>query len=210
MIHLGDVTKINGATAPPVDVLIGGSPCQDLSVAGKRAGLDGARSGLFMEQIRIIKEMRRRHAENGANEVRPRYFVWENVPGAFSSNNGEDFRTVLEEVCRIVDEGANVPRPQTGGVHSGEQAERSWATGIPSHGECSTLNSGESPSVAVASHLSQILEAQPHPKYYLTERACQGVLRRAERRGKELPPILKKALERQSASTTFKDQDPEE
>lgn len=118
MIHLGDVTKINGTIAPLVDVLIGGSPCQDLSVAGKRAGLDGARSGLFMEQIRIIKEMRRRHAENGANEIRPRYFVWENVPGAFSSNNGEDFRTVLEEVCRIVDKGAHVPRPHTGGGYT--------------------------------------------------------------------------------------------
>ncbi len=89
-----------------------------------------------------------------------------------------------------------------GGVLFGEQAERSWATGIPSRGECSTLNSGESPSVAVASHLSQILEARPLPKYYLSTTACQGVLRRAERRGKDLPPILKAALENQSASIT--------
>lgn len=115
MIHLGDVTKIDGSVVPLVDVIIGGSPCQDLSVAGKRAGLDGARSGLFMEQIRIIKQMRRRCQDVGANEIRPRYFVWENVPGAFSSNGGKDFRTVLEEICRIVDESAHVPRPQTGG-----------------------------------------------------------------------------------------------
>lgn len=97
-----------------------------------------------------------------------------------------------------------------GREHSGEQAERSWATGIPSRGGCSTLNSGESPSVVVASHLSQILEARPLPKYYLSTTACQGVLRRAERRGKELPPILKAALERQSALIICKDQDPAE
>lgn len=87
MKHLGDITKINGAAVPAVNVIIGGSPCQDLSVAGKQAGLAGERSGLFMEQLRIIKEMRRADLERGrTNEsVRPRYMVWENVPGAFSS-----------------------------------------------------------------------------------------------------------------------------
>lgn len=114
MEHFGDVTKIKGNAAPPVDVIIGGSPCQDLSVAGKRAGLKGERSGLFMEQIRIIKEMREASAKNGATEIRPRYFVWENVPGAFSTNGGEDFRAVLEETVRIIDESAVVPRPSGG------------------------------------------------------------------------------------------------
>ena len=113
MLHLGDITKISGYTAPIVDVVVGGSPCQDLSVAGKRAGLDGERSGLFMEQLRIVKEMRERDAKNGrSNEhIRPRYMVWENVPGAFSSNKSEDFRIVLEEIAKVKDKDASIPMP---------------------------------------------------------------------------------------------------
>ena len=116
MKHYGDITKISGYDVEPVDVVTGGSPCQDLSVAGKRAGLDGERSGLFMEQIRVIREMRERDVRTGrANEsVRPRWMVWENVPGAFSSNNGEDFRIVLEETARVVDKTATIPRPSNG------------------------------------------------------------------------------------------------
>ena len=117
MLHLGDITKISGYTAPITDCVVGGSPCQDLSIAGKRAGLDGERSGLFMEQIRIIKEMRDRDVrDNGRTDinVRPRYMVWENVPGAFSSNKGEDFRIVLEETARIKEKDANVPMPNSG------------------------------------------------------------------------------------------------
>jgi DNA (cytosine-5)-methyltransferase 1 len=116
MKHLGDITKINGAEVEPVEVIIGGSPCQDLSVAGKRAGLDGARSGLFMEQIRIIKEMRENDRATGRSDdaIRPRYMVWENVPGAFSSNKGEDFRIVLEETAKIADPEISIPRPPQG------------------------------------------------------------------------------------------------
>lgn len=114
MKHLGDINEIDGKKVPPVDVIIGGSPCQDLSVAGKRAGLKGGRSGLFMEQIRIIREMREASKENGAAEIRPRYMVWENVPGAFSTNGGEDFRSVLEETVRTVAENAVIPRPACG------------------------------------------------------------------------------------------------
>lgn len=116
MKHLGDITKINGADVPPVEIITGGSPCQDLSVAGKRAGLAGERSGLFMEQIRIIKEMRENDRANGRAGVaiRPRYMVWENVPGAFSSNNGEDFRAVLEETARVADSSASIPRLPSG------------------------------------------------------------------------------------------------
>lgn len=122
MKHLGDITKINGYDAPPVNVIIGGNPCQDLSVAGKRAGLAGERSGLFMEQIRIIKEMRTEDIKRGrkSTDIRPRYMVWENVPGAFSSNKGQDFRAVLEETIGIVKEDkSDIPVPKNGWHYSG-------------------------------------------------------------------------------------------
>lgn len=110
MRHLGDITKINGAEIEPVDIITFGSPCQDLSVAGKREGLKGERSGLFEEAIRIIKEMRGK-----TNGKYPTFAVWENVPGAFSSNGGEDFRTVLEMFCQIKAPTVYVPRPYGGG-----------------------------------------------------------------------------------------------
>ena len=126
MKHYGDISKMNGAEIEPVDVITGGSPCQDMSVAGKRAGLDGERSCLFREQIRIIKEMR--EATNGQY---PRYMVWENVPGAFSSNKGDDFRCVLEETARIKDAGFNVPMPEknkwsTAGLIMGDGFSIGW------------------------------------------------------------------------------------
>ena len=114
--NYGDITKINGAEVEITDVVIGGSPCQDLSVAGLRKGLEGERSGLFMEQIRLIKEMRehdKQRTNRGSNEhIRPRYMVWENVCGAFSSNGGEDFRAVLEETAKVVDETVVIPKPR--------------------------------------------------------------------------------------------------
>lgn len=106
MVHLGDITKMSGYTIPPVDVVTFGSPCQDLSIAGKRAGMAGERSGLFSEAVRIIREMR--YATFGAY---PKYTVWENVPGAFSSNKGEDFHAVLQSLCRVIDPDAVIPRP---------------------------------------------------------------------------------------------------
>lgn len=115
MVHQGDITKLNGKELFPVDIICGGSPCQDLSVAGARAGLAGARSGLFMEQVRIVREMRAAERERGRTGamVRPRYMIWENVPGAFSSGTpkGEDFRIVLEEIVRIRYPDAIIPRP---------------------------------------------------------------------------------------------------
>lgn len=106
MVHLGDITKMSGYTIPPVDVVTFGSPCQDLSIAGKRAGMARERSGLFSEAVRIIREMR--YATFGAY---PKYAVWENVPGAFSSNKGEDFHAVLQSLCRVIDPDAVIPRP---------------------------------------------------------------------------------------------------
>ena len=117
MKHYGDITQLHGYDLPVVDVITGGSPCQDLSIAGARKGLkheeygddETTRSGLFMEQIRIVKEMREHDRANGrpVHLVRPRYMVWENVPGAFSSNGGEDFQSVLEEIVKVVE--AEVP-----------------------------------------------------------------------------------------------------
>ena len=119
MIHLGDITKLHGYDIPPVDCITGGSPCQDLSLAGKRAGLAGERSGLFMEQIRIVKEMRdATRGTSSVSRVRPRYMVWENVAGAFSSGNprGADFQAVLTEIVRVVEPNApDVPMPEGGG-----------------------------------------------------------------------------------------------
>ena len=133
ILHVGDITKLKGAELPTVDIITGGSPCQDLSLAGKRQGLAGERSGLFMEQIRIIKEMREHDAGRGwtNDTVRPRYMVWENVPGAFSSADGEDFRVVLEETCRIADSSVSIPRPSRriwlpAGTILGEKFSLAW------------------------------------------------------------------------------------
>lgn len=117
---MGDICKINGAEIEPVWCITGGSPCQDLSIAGKRAGLAGARSGLFMEQVRIVKEMREAEKRNGrtGDMVRPRYLVWENVVGAFSSNKGKDFAAVLEGIIKIVE-------PEAPGI---EVPEKGWPT----------------------------------------------------------------------------------
>ena len=110
MKHYGDVSALKGSALPPVDIITFGSPCQDMSIAGKRAGLDGERSGLFHEAIRIIKEMR----ESTHNEY-PKFCVWENVPGAFSSNNGADFKAVLEAVIGVKEPAAEVPAPGKNG-----------------------------------------------------------------------------------------------
>ena len=133
MIHLGDITKISGYDVPIVDCVVGGSPCQNFSVAGNQKGLGGDQSVLFTEQLRIVKEMRDRDARNGrtSEHIRPRFMVWENVPGAFSTNKGADFRLVLEEIAKIIDKDAVIPRPpkdkwSTSGCIVGEGGSIAW------------------------------------------------------------------------------------
>lgn len=157
MIHLGDITKIHGDQIEPVDCITFGSPCQDLSIAGRRAGLAGGRSGLFVEAVRIIKEMRK--ATNG---MYPTFAIWENVPGAFSSNGGEDFRVVLEELARVEQPDAIVPRPPRGG-----QMEQSR----------SNRRSRMEPRLETARRST--LGSHPEKKAY---RSCRGFCRRTCRR----------------------------
>lgn len=121
VLQLGDINNLDGATLPPVDIICAGSPCQDLSLAGKRRGLDGERSGLFKKATEIVYAMR--HATNGQY---PKWFVWENVPGAFTSNRGNDFRVVLEEITK-----ESIPMPGSGkwtkaGMVRGTRCSVSW------------------------------------------------------------------------------------
>ncbi len=124
MKHYGDVAKMKGGEIEPVDVITFGSPCQDLSIAGGRDGLQGNKSGLFYEAVRIVKEMREK-----TNGKQPKYIVWENVPGAFSSNKGEDFRAVLEAIGEITGHQINVPKPRkwrTAGLIMGNNFSIGW------------------------------------------------------------------------------------
>lgn len=188
MKHLGDITKIHGDQIEPVDCITFGSPCQGLSMAGKRLGFDDNRSVLFLDAARIIKEMR-----VVTNGMYPTFAVWENVPGAFSSNGGEDFRAVLEELARVEQPDVSIPRPSSRGADGTKPEQSPEADGLW-HGDSLTLNTGEYPNAENASLLSQILEVNVPQKYYLSARACQGILTRASRRGKPLPGVLRQAL----------------
>ena len=132
VIQLGSVTEIDGGAVRPVDIITFGSPCQDLSVAGKQLGIhEGRRSNLFFEAVRIIKEMRAADECIGrtGKHIRPRFAVWENVPGAFSSNKGADFKAVLEALAGVREDGVDVPRPKkwnTGGGILGNGWSIAW------------------------------------------------------------------------------------
>ena len=171
---------------------------QDLSVAGKRAGLAGARSGLFMEQIRIIKEMRDADVRRGRTGqfIRPRFMVWENVVGAFSSNKGDDFRAVLEETIRVADPDApDVPLPGKGkwpladcwmgdGWSVAYRVLDAQFWGVPQRRR----------RIALVADLG----GHAAPEILFVRKGVSGILRRAERRGKKLPPELEAALVRQA------------
>ena len=200
MKHMGDITKLHGANLPVVDVIAGGSPCQDLSVAGKREGLAGERSGLFMEQVRIVKEMRkqdgrrmRNHRRRTDEFIRPRYMLWENVPGAFSVEKHTEPTSTQSSKRSAASKRQTylyLDRREGHGLLPGLL----WEKDSLLLGEYWTLNFGVSPREEIASSLSQILEDTVPVKYYLSPTACGGIIRRSEKRGKVLPAILKQAL----------------
>lgn len=189
MLHVGDITRLDGAKLPPVDIICGGSPCQDLSVAScTRAGLAGVRSGLFLEQIRVTKEMRNADVQRGraGKSVRPRWFCWENVPGVFSSGypKGADFQLVLQQIIGINCGAVFIPRPHpwgwqpAGRILLGSAFSLAWRVFDAQYWP-------GTPSGDAGCSLSLILQDNPPRKYYLTRRACLGILRRA---GSEAAP----------------------
>lgn len=180
MKHLGSVTDICGGNIEPVDIITFGSPCQDLSIAGKRAGLDGNRSGLFREAIRIILEML-----EATDRKYPRFVIWENVPGALSSNGGKDFETVLNELLRLTGTDQFVRQR---GKWGGTQGTELWPTDL------SMRNTGECPNADAEYTLAAILADDPPTRYFLSVRAMDGILSRASRRGKRLPELLVTAI----------------
>ena len=186
--QLGDINGINGAEIPPVDIICAGSPCQDLSIAGKRAGLEGKQSNLFYRAMQIVREMR-----DKTNGMYPRFFIWENVLGAFSSNERRDFRAVLEEIGQT-----DIPIPRSGrwaraGMVRGKECEIAWRTldaqfwGVPQHRE----------RIFLAASFGEKWGGLA--KYYLSPRACRGILRRAKAKGKSIPKALETVLIKQAA-----------
>lgn len=193
-VQLGDINNIDGAKIPPVDIICSGSPCQGLSNAGKRKGLQDERSGLFNRSVEVFYQMRTATAGRY-----PRFFVWENVPGAFSCNGGRDFQSVLREISET-----DIAIPQSGRWGGAEWLELNAAI-LP--GASSMLSFGVYPREEKESFLSQILQKKEDVpiKYYLSAKACAGILRRAERINKPLPESLETALKRQAGFTDAPD-----
>ena len=192
MKHFGDITNLNGADLPPVDIITFGSPCTDMSVAGKRAGLDGEQSVLFYEAIRIIKEMRCQTNDN--------------IQGMRSGKMSPERSVQIKETTskqyskRSSASKNRMPRCLRLTTDDGHMQTAIWETDGVWLTELSMRNISECPNAVVESTLSQILQANVPEKYYLSPKACQGILRRAEARGKELPEMLKLALEHQAVA----------
>ena len=186
--QLGDITQINGGAIPPVDIITMGSPCQDLSMAGRREGLAGKRSGLFIRAVELIRQMRT--ATKGAY---PKIAVWENVPGAFTSNKGLDFKTVLETFTKT-----DIPMP----------GSRKWAkSGMVRSRECNIVwRTLDAQFWGVPQRRRRIFLVVDYTKkitskkYYLSQRACRGILQRAKKYGVKLDERLMSVLIKQSYS----------
>lgn len=186
--QLGDITQIDGGTIPPVDIVTMGSPCQDLSVAGRREGLAGKRSGLFICAAELIRQMR-----TATNGEYPKIAIWENVPGAFTSNKGLDFKTVLETFTK-----ADIPMPRSGkwaksGMVRSRECNIAWRAldakfwGVPQRRRRVFL---------VVDYTKKITSK----KYYLSPKACLGILQRAKKYGVKLDDRLMSVLTKQSYS----------
>jgi len=181
MKQLGDITELNGAEIPPVDIISFGSPCQNLSVAGNGKGLAGDASRLFYEAVRIIYEMR------GATDGKyPKYIIWENVAGAFSSNKGQDFRRVLEEITKT-----EIPMPNSGRWAAAGMVRSGGELRL---GDSWTLNTGEYPSEENESILCTVLEQSVPDRYYLSAKVCWAMLQRAEDMKRDMPDKLRIAF----------------
>ena len=193
MQHYGDVSGISGTDLEPVDIITFGSPCQDLSIAGKRIGLDGSRSGLFFEAVRIVKEMREKtHGENqdllSGKTCRGPSPPTKGRTSKPSSKKSSGSKSRKCHRCLRLKK-ADGPAPTV-----------TWETDGAWHTAFLTLGTGASPNEGQESFLSRILQAAVPQRFYLSRKACLGILRRASARGKELPELLRKALERQAAS----------
>lgn len=167
--QLGDITQIDGGAIPPVDIITMGSPCQDLSMAGRREGLAGERSGLFIRAVELIRQM-----GTATQGQYPKIAIWENVPGAFTSNKGWILKPCLKR--------SQKPIFQCLEVESGQNQEWCEVESVTSSGGHWMPNFGESPSVVVESSLSLIIQKDAPKKYYLSPKACQGILNRAKKK----------------------------
>ena len=187
-VQLGDIMQIDGAAIPPVDIVTMGSPCQDLSIAGKRKGLDGERSGLFLRAVDVVRGMR---MSTGGGDIPAMSY------GRTSPVHSAATRELIFDPCS---KRSQRPGFQCLKMGNGQTPEWLNVTSVKSHGASSTLNIGERPNAAVESFLSRILQPMTDvpEKYYLSAKACLGILWRAKERGKELPKELRIALERQA------------